>query len=254
MDGTRAYAARTSVGRKRARNEDRYAARADLGLVLLADGVAGRPHGGRAADLALAAVEEHVARATEHGGFGVDAARAVLRAAFDAAHAAVLEAARLDESLARMTTTLVAGLFTDAHFVVASVGHSRVYRLRHGFLKQVTSDHVASREGVEALAEDDRSALRPLLQLLTRAVGGERTMEPDVLVERLTSGDIFLFCSNGLSDVVSPERIVQVILASGTLAEACEGLVATAQAQGADDDVTAILVDPSARTSRGVVA
>jgi protein phosphatase len=218
--------------------------RADLGLVLLADGVAGRPYGERAASLALATAEACAARAIGKGIGDVQAAREMLRTAFEAANASVLEVARSDAHLARMATTLVAGFFMPSDVVIASVGDSRVYRLRQSRLEQLTSDHLRPRAGVEALSSEDRSAMRPLLRILARAVGDEEA-PPDVAVEPVAPGDLFVFCTNGLSDVVSPEGIVDAIRSADSLTSACDALVSAAENAGADDDVTVVLVDPA---------
>jgi protein phosphatase len=129
--------------------------------------------------------------------------------------------------------------------VIASVGNSRVYRLRHAVLTRLTEDHVVKRAGLSSLSREDVAALRPL-QLLTRAVGFADSFAPDIVTESLMPEDLFLLCSNGLSDVLERHEIGALLARATCLDEACELLAIRAVEVGADDDVTVLLVRPGA--------
>jgi protein phosphatase len=143
-----------------------------------------------------------------------------------------------------MATTLIGALFVEGHAVIGNLGDSRVYRLRHAFVKQVTCDHVLQPDGFARLSAEEADLVRPLVQLLTRAVGHHSEAEPDLSVEALQPEDAFLFCSNGLSDMLERHRIGEVLSRATSLEHGCELLVQTALAAGADDDVTVLLVQP----------
>ena len=240
-----ATATRTVKGARRASNQDRHLVDDELGVVLLADGVAGRPAGERAAELAINAAFTQLALALHRGPVDLPLATTALTDAFRFAHAAVEQAARRDESLRNMASTLVGCIFVDGHVVVASIGDSRAYRLRHAFLKQMTTDHVVHHDGLAELPIEDARAVRPLVQLLTRAVGNALSAEPDVHVEAVAERDVLLFCSNGLSDVLERHAMAEVLLGADSLEVACDRLVEAVA--GADDDVTVVLVRPASR-------
>lgn len=233
-------AARTVQGARRSSNQDRHLVDDELGIVLLADGVAGRPAGERAAELAVNAAFTQLALVLHQGPVELSRAIAVLTNAFRFAHAAVEGAARHDESLRNMASTLVGGIFVDGYVVIGNVGDSRAYRFRNAFLKQMTADHVVHADG---LADQSIEEDAPLVQLLTRAVGNSPSAEPDVYVEAVDEDDVLLFCSNGLSDVLERYVMAEVLLASERLEVACERLIDAAA--GADDDVTVVLARPA---------
>lgn len=238
-----AGAARTVQGTRRSSNQDRHLVDDELGVVLLADGVAGRPAGERAAEVAINAAFTHLALALRHGPMGLSLVADVVADAFRFAHAAVEQAARQEESHRNMASTLVGGVFADGHVVVGSIGDSRAYRLRHAFLKQVTTDHVVHPDGFIELATGDAQAVKPLVQLLSRAVGSPLSAEPDVHVEAVAEDDLLLFCSNGLSDAIERHAMAEILLGAESLDIACERLISAAS--GADDDVTVVLARPA---------
>jgi PPM family protein phosphatase len=239
-----AFAFKSVTGIRRPSNQDRHIVDQELGFVLLADGVAGRPAGERASQVAIeaAALQLRLVLAKGHCR-DVPTAQKLLDDAFRFANLAVHRCAEKEPALANMASTLVGAVFIDGHAVLANVGDSRIYRLRHAFLKQVTDDHVLYREGLACLSREERAAIRPL-QLLTRAVGYSDSVEPASCVEPLASGDVFLLCSDGLSDVLERHKMAEVLARTSDLDHACKALVDAALAAGAEDDVTVVLVRP----------
>lgn len=232
------------TGIRRPSNQDRQIVDQELGFVLLADGVAGRPAGERASQVAIEAAALHLRLVLTNRCGDVPRAPELLDDAFRFANLAVHRCAdKKPITLANMASTLVGAVFIDGLAVMANVGNSRIYRMRHTFLELVTDDHVLHREGLASLSREERAAIRPL-QLLTRAVGYTDSVEPALCVEPLASGDVFLLCSDGLSDVLARHQMAEVLARTTDLEHACRTLVDTALAAGAEDDVTVVLVQP----------
>lgn len=239
-----ASAARTATGKGRVSNQDRLVLHEEMGFALLADGVAGRPAGGEAAESAIeaAAVQLQLALASGSCRDALTAHRLLL-AAFSVAHSTLLTRSKRKQATANMAAALAGVLFVDGQVVIANLGNTRVYRRRHATLEQMTTDHVVHRPGLASLSPDEVAALRPL-QVLTRALGDPRPVSPDVRVESLIPEDLFLLCSNGLSDVLEPRQLDQALAGASGLDDACERLVSAAVELGSEDDITVALVQP----------
>jgi serine/threonine protein phosphatase PrpC len=239
-------AAASRQGRIRGANQDRYRWWADGHLVVLADGMAGRPHGDIAADLALNAIAHHVIRT----GLDADAVRAADAVAaesqichvFALAHRAISASSQHYRVAPPMTTTLLVAWFTADELVIGHVGDSRGYLLDDGRLSRVTKDQRRTPPGFAELADDERNALLSLVCLPDATVGDAARPAPVVTRQPLHADDTVLLCSNGLSDVVGDD-VIASYLATGDSAAACsERLVAAAAASNAEDDATAIVV------------
>ena len=128
--------------------------------------------------------------------------------------------------------------------VVAHVGDSRVYCFRQGLLSQLTHDHTFVEESLRNGLLTEAEALdHPLRHVLTRAVGAEREVEPDIAVHQLSPEDLLLLCTDGLTKML-PDRIISKILlhTEGGLFDAGRALVDEANARGGDDNTTVVLV------------
>lgn len=141
-----------------------------------------------------------------------------------------------------MTTTLLVAALLDQHVVVAHVGDSRCYRMRHALLKQLTIDHRASPHGLSRLSSDELRAVTPLVCLPARAVGDADLPVVDIAVEEVEAGDTLLVCSNGVSDVLSEGDMAKALMESRSSQEACRRLLEVAVQAGTDDDATALIV------------
>lgn len=220
-------------GTVRARNEDAFVDRADIGLWAVADGAGG--HG--AGDVASAAVIDSLADLPP----GLSAAEmlAQVRLRIGAVHTALQR--RGEESANRdlVASTVVVLLARATHFACLWAGDSRAYLLREGRLGQVTRDHSVVQEMVEAgaLAPEDGEK-HPQANVITRAVGAEDALELDKVSGQLVAGDRLLLCSDGLYKALA-ERDIESRLAAG---DGPDELVAAALAAGARDNVTAVVV------------
>jgi protein phosphatase len=233
----------THVGMKRSQNEDAIFVSDEAGLYLVADGMGGHAHGEVASALAIKTVTEHFAAQTSGSRLSavVEAVKLANRTIHQAATEAVSAQIEGGTMLAGMGTTIVALATDQDSVVIAHVGDSRIYRLRHGRLEALTRDH-----SLAALAAAHDASLPPLRgglrNIITRALGIEAEVEVEVREEPLTEGDLFLLCSDGLTNMVSDERIEAILAADPPLQTACETLVAEANQNGGKDNVSCVLV------------
>lgn len=224
----------SDVGRRRAVNQDAYVAAERLFAV--ADGVGGGPAGEVASRLAVEALERGAASART---------AADLRALAADASVAVHSAGRDDAALAGLATTLTAGLFVPEGLAVVHAGDSRLYRLRDGALELLTDDHALVPQLVASgLLAPDRAASHPLRNMLTRALGRDADTDFDARVFDAGPGDVFLFCSDGLTKMVDERAIAALVDDAPSLADAALELVRAANAAGGRDNVTVVLAAP----------
>lgn len=229
----------TDVGRRRRTNEDRFGFDPGLGLYLVADGMGGHTAGQVASGLAMDAMLEAVRCGTVGDGSPTER----LRRAVAAANDLIFGTAEEQPGLAGMGTTLVALLVAGGRAAVAHVGDSRVYRVRAGRIRQLTDDHSLVGE-LQRRGEISADAARehPHRHVLTRALGVRADAEPDLAELGFESGDVFVLCTDGLTQHVRDEEIEKSVVAGADLAEACERLVALANARGGEDNITVLLV------------
>jgi protein phosphatase len=239
-------------GLRRESNEDAYCVRPDLGLYLVADGMGGHAAGEVASKLAVEVIEAfiadtHDADINRTWPFPYDATLSLdgnrLKAAFRLANRRIAAAMGDDESLRGMATTCAAVLVGKNGPVVAHVGDSRVYLWRGAALRQVTEDHSWVGEQVRAgVLSDDDARRHPWRNVVTRALAGGDDPEVDVADLPLQAGDRLVLCSDGLSGVVSPEKLSELVGNSPSLDEACKALIAAANAAGGPDNITVAMI------------
>lgn len=242
------YAGATKTGLHRRRNEDTFTIAPDQHLVVLADGIGGRPDGDVASEVAARAIVGHVSgpSTAEPDGLRRTPSRveALLVAGVRAAHDRIKVASVAKWGGDSMGTTVVTAI-CDANFAsVAHVGDSRAYLIRGAEIQRLTDDHtlLAELRKRHILADDDAEE-SPMAHQLTRAVGIHDDLEIDALRLVPAAGDVLLLCSDGLPHRVSPERIVALIGAHRSdLLGAAQALVAAAIEAEEADDVTVVLV------------
>jgi PPM family protein phosphatase len=228
--GDQAY--RTDTGRQRRANEDAYYARAPVFVV--ADGMGGAQAGEVASQMAADAFDRDL---------GADPPEAVLRDAFQSANREIHEHATRDETHAGMGTTLTAAIVDAEHEEVAigHVGDSRAYRLRGAELEQLTQDHSLVEElRRKGQLTDEQAEEHPQRSIITRALGPEPAVEPDINTIQARPDDIFLLCSDGLTTMLGEERIAQILRSSTSLDAAVRALVDEANRAGGRDNITAL--------------
>jgi serine/threonine protein phosphatase PrpC len=231
-------AALTDIGRRRAVNQD--ALLAGERLFAVADGVGGGPSGEVAARLAVDALSSGARTLGD------------LRVLAADASAAVYDAAAADASLTGMATTLTAGLFLpDGRLGIVHAGDSRAYRVRGGVLEQLTTDHaLVAQLLADGLISPERALTHPLRNMLTRALGRDRDTDFDTFVVDPEPGDVYLFCTDGLTNLVGEERIGAIIGDAISLETAAMELVRAANVAGGRDNVTVVLAGAPAADAR----
>jgi len=226
----------TDTGRRRPQNEDTFVC--DPPLFAVADGVGGAQAGEIASRLAAAALEERPPDAQ-----GEETVAALLREANDRIYGRALE----DPEAAGMGTVVTVLLVDEAAGTVAigHVGDSRAYLLRDGKLEQLTPDHSLVGELVRAgRLSVEEAEQHPHRSVITRAVGTEPTVEVDTFTLTVAPGDVYLICSDGLTDLVRDEQIAELIVAADNDPEAAaEALVVAANLAGGIDNITVVLFE-----------
>jgi PPM family protein phosphatase len=242
------FAALTDPGRVRANNEDTIAFDATLGLVLLADGMGGYNGGEVASGMAIALLQASFGRWLAHAGPHANpkALKRALQAGTDEANTAILDAGIANVQLQGMGTTLVLAAFGPHRSVVGHIGDSRCYRLRGEKLELLTRDHSLLQEQLDAGAiTPEQAVLSPHRNLVTRALGIERHVELEMHEHSVKPGDLYLLCSDGLSEMVSDAQLFTIMLQDIGLPEKATLLVASANDNGGRDNISVILARAS---------
>lgn len=238
----------TDTGRSREQNEDAFLINAPLGLFLVADGMGGHAGGEVASRLTVEVVERELLAARERSPelFEGKAANGALRDLFEAAvkeaSREVFERSAAEPRLHGMGTTLTGLLVQGDTAWIAHVGDSRLYRIRDGAIELLTEDHSLVQEQMKAgILTPEEARHSHLRNIITRSVGFEPSVPVDLFEEELREGDLFVLCSDGLSNLVEDEEILE--FAKSEVASALpESLIALANARGGDDNITAVVV------------
>jgi len=243
----------TDVGRKRKHNEDAYALDEAEGLFIVADGMGGHAAGEVAAKITVETIGEFIAatRQKEEATWPFKYNHELhfnsnrLAIAIEKANERVMSAVAAQPWLKGMGTTVVAGLMNEKILSLAHVGDSRAYLYRAGELTRLTDDHSWVHEQVSAgILTEEEAKTHPLKNVVTRALGGGPSVAPDLREMEFSRGDAFLFCSDGLTTMLSDEEIRDSIAEDETrTAEVlCQGLVDLANEKGGVDNITVVYV------------
>lgn len=230
---------RTDTGRVRHENQDVFALREDLGLAVVADGVSKPRAGGVAAEIAVETAVEYLAGVAEEETLTGQH----LRRALEIANERVFGLSCAISAYRGMATTLVVAVVNGARSYVAHVGDSRVYRYRDVELTCLTRDHSMVQRRLDAgLISPAEARLARDRHVVTRAVGAEPTLRPDVGTVDLEDGDLLLLCSDGLTEHLEDGEIARRLADASDLDETADRLVEAANAAGGSDNVTVVLV------------
>ena len=245
----------TDVGKKREHNEDSVGADSAYGFALVADGMGGHNAGEVASGIAanvvyeqLRAVLPEINTGEEDKDSGYAMESLAIKNAIELANQAINQTARTQPECAGMGTTIVAALFYDDRMSIAHVGDSRMYRLRGKKFEQVTKDHSLIQELVDKGFYDsvEEAEAAGNKNLITRALGVEDNVQVDVHEEIVRVDDIYLLCSDGLTDMVSDEKIhLTLNKFSANLKLASEKLIELANDGGGKDNISVVLARPT---------
>ncbi|HEU0220031.1 MAG TPA: Stp1/IreP family PP2C-type Ser/Thr phosphatase [Gallionella sp.] len=241
----------TNPGMVRSHNEDSVAQELACGLVVLADGMGGYNAGEVASGIAVSVVATEICQHLQNASptdrdeaSGEELGVLLLRDNIQRANASIFQAAQSQPQYAGMGTTIVSGLFYDNRVIVGHVGDSRMYRLRGETLETITRDHSLLQEQIDCgMISVEDARLSKNKNLVTRAVGIDAEVVPEIHVHDVLVGDIYLLCSDGLNDMVEDEDIQSTLYAmQGNLPLAAEQLIQMANDNGGRDNVSVILI------------
>lgn len=226
-------------GLRRDSNQDSCLANNDLGLFIVADGMGGHSGGEVASSLAVDTVQGLFADPEARD----LSPREVMAKAYENASRKIFDkAANENPELAGMGTTMVVAYVRENTIYVGNVGDSRCYLFQKPHLWQITEDHSLMNEQLRAgLLSEEQSKNFVGRNVITRSVGYEREVQPDIIEREIQQGEIYLICSDGLSGLVSDDKISLIL--NGTppdkVAKMC---VEQALAHGGDDNVTVLVI------------
>ena len=252
------FSAKTDTGRARDNNEDSVAVDEATRLAVLADGMGGYNAGEIASGMATAFIKSELSRWLVEVG-AVARTREVRRAmeiCVDSANLSIFNAANSNTQYAGMGTTLVVAAFRDDGLVLGHIGDSRCYRLRAGNLLQITRDHSLLQEQMDAgLITPAQAEHSTIKNLVTRALGVEEVVQLEVNEHLVEPGDLYLMCSDGLSDMVNDAAIAKILQSELSLDHKAQALVDAANEHGGRDNISVLLVELSeAAEKRGLIA
>lgn len=240
----------TDVGRARDNNEDSVALDEAVGLAVLADGMGGYNAGEVASQMLTSFIHAELGRWLKESGSTAPAGdvRRAMDICVDNANRAIFNAANTNPRYAGMGTTLVLGVFRDEGLLLGHVGDSRAYRLRGNQLTQITRDHSLLQEQLDAgLLTPEEAAYSSNKNLVTRAVGVEDTVMLEQHLHEVQPGDLYLFCSDGLSDMLDDGTIGQLLINHPSLSEAARALIDAANDMGGRDNIAIVLARAGGR-------
>jgi protein phosphatase len=240
----------SDVGRKRKSNEDNYCVNDEEGLYLVADGMGGHAAGEVASELVAEAIEEFIKLTSSDADitwpFGLDGGLTLsgnrLKTAIRFANRKLLERIKESAECEGMATTVACVLVEEDKVHIAHVGDSRVYLIRDGNIRLLTSDHSWVNEQVmSGLIDSEQARTHPLRNVVTRALGGKEGLEVDMQVLELKGGDLLLLCSDGLTSMMEDVEILEVVKAGGhEVNVVARQLVEAANSSGGEDNITTI--------------
>lgn len=242
-------AAKTDTGRIRAQNEDAVAVSATHGIAVVADGMGGYNAGEIASGMASVIFKEILEEKLrdvqwDWRGSHTKLLRQWVIESVEHANSTIYQSATIEPEYSGMGTTLVASFFHHDKVIVAHVGDSRAYRLRRGTLEQITRDHSVLQEQIDAgLISEENARFAPNRNLVTRAVGVGLAINVETREFLTEVDDLYLLCSDGLTDMVTAEEVNQILMRDDLdLDAACRSLIDAANHNGGRDNISVILV------------
>jgi protein phosphatase len=224
------------MGNVRSNNEAEVYIRADCHFCLVADGM-----GGAAAGEVASRIFAETAKAVFAGHDGASEENTIARVqtAFKLANDKILKHVERNPQDKGMGCTAELLAFVNDTFIVGHVGDSRTYRMRNNTLKQLTKDHSLVQEQLDqGLITAEEARQHAMRNVILRAVGVNDTVALDILKGRHRPGDLFLLCSDGLTDMVAESDISSVLSSEKALDEKSEALIRLAKQAGGKDNVT----------------
>lgn len=233
-------AGNTDVGVVRSGNEDSFLLDCSKGLFIVADGMGGHAAGEVASEMAVQIVAKELGSLR---GLSDGDAAARMRSAIRKANAAIFDRTLAEHDKRGMGTTTTVMVLFSRRYLIGQVGDSRAYLLREGHLLQLTKDHSYVQEQVDAgLLTPEQARTHPYSNVITRCVGANEDVAPDVYFGNLEQGDVVLLASDGLTGMLEDDQIATIMGAEDNPEGAVNKMIADANRRGGLDNITAIVV------------
>lgn len=235
----------SDVGCIRELNEDCYCIcgfgdNSERGFCILADGMGGHNAGEVASQNAVKLIAEEMNRLLESGEKEIPGQ---LSRAVSAANTGVYTMASENPIHRGMGTTVVTAFIDDGTAYVANVGDSRAYAVRDDEIVQITTDHsVVSELVMRGTITKEEARLHPQKNIITRAVGTDKSVRTDIFEYNYSPGDVMIICSDGLSTMLDDNRILEIIKSKKTSEDTVNSLIAAAKYEGGLDNITVICI------------
>lgn len=248
FQSTLEFAGLSDTGLVRAQNEDAIGIYAESGFAVLADGMGGYNAGEVASRMCVELIAQQLQRKQQSVWMPMFSRpnAIVARWLTDAiafANTRVLEAAQQHEEYLGMGTTALVVMSHQDKLLIAHVGDSRVYRFRQDELTQMTRDHSVLQGQIDAgLISQKDAQFSPIKNLITRAVGAQEEIEIEIHDHQMEEGDVYLLCSDGLTDMLNHDEIHHILHQHSTrLEHCCQALIDSANNFGGRDNISVIL-------------
>jgi serine/threonine protein phosphatase PrpC len=240
----------TDVGRVRSINQDCFHLIEDKSIYIVADGMGGHAAGDQASRIAVKTITDtlsiyDLANEPPDAEEGTDAmsVEELIRFSLQEANEQILLASLSNQHLQGMGTTAIVAMEYRNQLYIGHIGDSRTYLVRDQQIQQLTEDHSVVQQLVKAGAiSQEEAQVHPYKNVITRCLGMQASVEPDVMALDLLPGDRVLMCSDGLTNMVTNEQILEVVSGSTEPHPACETLIAMANEQGGTDNITVVLL------------
>lgn len=235
--------AKTDIGKAREINQDCYyipISDDELKLYIIADGMGGYAGGEVASNLAVFTVKKYIQEniSDDERPENIDE---IIHSAIDEANRIIYEKAKNSEELEEMGTTLDICLIYNNSMYIGHIGDSRVYKVSNGNIKQITTDHSYVQKLVrEGTITAEEAKNHPKKNMIMKALGGKEREEPDIIHETFEKGDIIVMCTDGLTNMIDNNELLQTILQNSDKAH--EDLIKKANIKGGIDNITLIII------------
>ncbi|MBI4682159.1 MAG: Stp1/IreP family PP2C-type Ser/Thr phosphatase [Nitrospirae bacterium] len=235
------YIGKSDIGLRRSNNEDAFAVKPELAFAAVADGMGGSASGEVASSIFIDTAVDVLSKARNRS--VQDTAESVQKV-FQLSNGKIFKTAEENTSHHGMGCTAEVLAFFDQSYVVGHVGDSRTYLLREGQLRQITRDHSVVQDQLDqGLITKANARNHSLRNIILRAVGVREPLDVDIIRGEIRSGDIFLLCSDGLTDRVEDALIMEVLLLSVDLDHKADHLIDLAKSAGGQDNITVTLCE-----------
>lgn len=237
---------KTDIGKTRSMNQDSFLVSENndngLNLYLLADGMGGYKGGEIASKVAITAVNKYITQKFDEISKNKESILELIEESIDFANSAIYEESEQDEELQDMGTTLEVVLIYNNRIYIGHIGDSRIYRVRKNKMKKITTDH----SYVEKLIQDgeitrEESYTHPKKNLLIKALGTDKEVDPDLIYAPLERGDVLIMCSDGLTNMIREDKILEIIKENKE--DCTTDLVDEANNEGGLDNITVVVID-----------